>query len=430
VTGPRTILHVDMDAFYVGVEVRRRPELAGRPVVVGGTGRRGVVAAASYEARRYGIHSAMPSMRAQRLCPSAVFLAGDFGAYEAASGDVHAVFRSYTPLVEGIALDEAFLDVTGAARLFGDGAAIAAAIRARVSEELALTCSVGVAPTKLLAKLASKAAKPKAGPEGITPGAGVVVVAPGEELAFLHPLPVQALWGVGPATLERLRRLGVVTVGDLAGVAESTLVHTLGKTNGRHLHQLALGIDDRAVEPDRPIKSVSHEQTFARDLDDPAELALEVVRMADAVASRLRAQGLVGRTVTLKVRFGSFTTITRSATGESVDTGPAIAAVARGLLATVDPAPGVRLLGVAVSGLAPASGEQLSLGDANDPGGWNTATRAVDDVRGRFGPTAIGPASLVGRDGLKLTRRGRQQWGPDEDDTPSEPPAQPPSEPR
>ena len=287
-------------------------------------------------------------------------------------------------------------------------------------EELALTCSVGVAPTKLLAKLASKAAKPTAGPQGIAPGAGVVMVAPGEELAFLHPLPVQALWGVGPATLERLRRLGVVTVGDLAAVAESTLVHTLGKANGRHLHQLALGIDDRAVEPDRPIKSISHEQTFARDLDDP-ELALEVVRMADAVATRLRAQGLVGRTVTLKVRFGSFTTISRSATGERLDTGPAVAAVARGLLATVDPAPGVRLLGVAVSGLAPAVGEQLSLGDAADPGGWSTATRAVDDVRGRFGPTAIGPARLVGRDGLKLTRRGRQQWGPDEDDTPPEP---------
>jgi len=413
----RTILHVDMDAFYVAVEVRRRPELAGRPVVVGGTGARGVVAAASYEARRYGIHSAMPSMRAQRLCPSAVFLPGDFGLYEETSRAVHAVFRSFTPLVEGIALDEAFLDVSGAARLFGDGATIAAAIRRQVDTELALTCSVGVATTKLLAKLASKAAKPKAGPEGVHPGPGVVVVAPGEELAFLHPLPVQALWGVGPATLERLRRLGVATVGDLAAIAESTLVHALGKANGRHLHRLALGIDDRAVEPDRPVKSISHEQTFARDLDDRAELGLELVRMADAVASRLRAQGLAGRTVTIKVRFGSFTTITRSATGpEGLDGGPAIAAVARGLLDTVDPAPGVRLLGVAVSGLAPAVGEQLSLGDGDEPGGWSSATRAVDDVRQRFGAAAIGPASLVGRDGLKLTRRGRQQWGPDEDD--------------
>jgi DNA polymerase IV len=420
VSTPRTILHVDMDAFYVAVEVRRRPELAGLPVVVGGTGPRGVVAAASYEARRYGIHSAMPSMRAQRLCPSAIFLPGDFASYEETSRAVHAVFRSFTPLVEGIALDEAFLDVSGATRLFGDGATIAATIRRRISDELALVCSVGVAPTKLVAKLASKAAKPKAGPEGIQPGPGVVVVAPGEELAFLHPLPVQALWGVGPATLERLRRLGVATVGDLAGIPESTLVHTLGKANGRHLHLLSIGVDERAVEPDRPVKSISHEQTFARDVDDAAELALEVVRMADAVGSRLRAQGLAGRTVTLKVRFGSFATITRSATGpEGLDGGPAIAAVARGLLDTVDPAPGVRLLGVAVSGLAPAVGEQLSLVDGDGGGGgWGTATRAVDDVRQRFGPTAIGPASLVGRDGLKLTRRGRQQWGPDHDGDP------------
>ena len=415
-SGPRTILHVDMDAFYVAVEVRRRPELAGRPVVVGGTGPRGVVAAASYEARRYGIHSAMPSMRAQRLCPAAIFLSGDFALYEETSRAVHAVFRAFTPLVEGIALDEAFLDVTGATRLFGDGAAIAAAVRQQVTDELQLTCSVGVATTKLLAKLASVAAKPKAGPEGVRPGPGVVVVEPGEELAFLHPLPVQALWGVGPATLERLRRLGVVTVGDLAGLEEAALVLALGKANGRHLHRLANGIDDRAVEPDRPVKSISHEQTFARDLDDRAELALEIVRMADAVGSRLRAQRLVGRTVTVKVRFGSFTTISRSATShDGLDVGHAIAAVARTLLDTVDPAPGVRLLGVAVSGLTPAVGEQLSLDDDAAGGGWSTATQAVDDVRDRFGPTAIGPASLVGSDGLKLTRRGRQQWGPDHD---------------
>jgi len=411
--GTRTILHVDMDAFYVSVEVRRRSELAGRPVIVGGTSDRGVVAAASYEARRYGVHSAMPSTRARRLCPDAVFLAGDFGAYEAASREVHDVFQSFTPLVEGIALDEAFLDVTGAGRLFGEGAEIAAAIRRRVAEELRLSCSVGVAPTKLIAKLASEAAKPRATPAGITPGAGVVVVAPGEELAFLHPLPVQALWGVGPATLERLRRLGVATVGDLAAVPEATLVHTLGRGNGRHLHRLAQAIDERRVEPDRPVKSIGHEQTFARDLHDRDELAVEVVRMADAVASRLRHHALAGRTVTLKVRFGTFTTITRSSTApEPLDTGPAIAAVARGLLDTVDPEPGVRLLGVSVSTLVAPAGEQLRLGD--DPA-WSSATEAVDHVRERFGPAAIGPASLVGPDGIKLTRRGRQQWGPDDE---------------
>jgi DNA polymerase IV len=402
-----------MDAFYVSVEVRRQPELAGRPVIVGGTSARGVVAAASYEARRYGVHSAMPSTRARRLCPDAVFLPGDFAAYEAASHEVHAVFQSYTPLVEGIALDEAFLDVTGALRLFGTGAAIAASIRARTAAELGLSCSVGVAANKLLAKLASVAAKPTATPDGIDAGAGVVVVAPGEELAFLHPLAVQALWGVGPATLERLRRLGVTTVGDLAAVAEATLVHTLGKANGRHLHRLAQGIDERPVEPDRPVKSIGHEQTFAADLHERSELALEVVRMADAVASRLRHHGLAGRTVTLKVRFGTVTTITRSSTApEPLDTGPAIAAVARSLLDAVDPAPGVRLLGVSVSGLGAPGGEQLRLGD--DPS-WSSASGAVDQVRERFGATAIGPASLVSPDGIKLTRRGRQQWGPDED---------------
>jgi DNA polymerase-4 len=412
----RTILHVDMDAFYVGVEVRRRPELAGLPVVVGGTSSRGVVAAASYEARRYGIHSAMPSARAQRLCPAAIFLPGDFAAYEEASRAVHEVFASFTPLVEGIALDEAFLDVTGAARLFGEGAVIAAAIRRRIADEQSLSCCVGVATTKLLAKLASVAAKPTAGADGVRPGPGVVAVEPGEELAFLHPLPVQRLWGVGPATLERLARLGVRTVGDLAAVKEQTLVHTLGKANGRHLHLLSLGIDDRAVEPDRALKSVGHEQTFSQDIHDRDELAVEVVRMSDAVATRLRAQGLAGRTVTLKVRFGSFSTITRSSTAPApLDVGNLIAAVGRGLLDGVDPSPGVRLLGVSVSGLAPPAGQQLSLGD--DPSwaqGWDTTARAVDEVRQRFGPSAIGPASLVGRDGLKLTRRGRQQWGPDE----------------
>jgi DNA polymerase-4 len=406
-----------MDAFYVGVEVRRRPDLSGLPVVVGGTGPRGVVAAASYEARRFGVHSAMPSMRARRLCPDAIFLAGDFAAYEAASRDVHEIFRSFTPLVEGIALDEAFLDVSGAQRLFGSGADIAAAIRQRVRDELDLSCSVGVAPTKLIAKLASVAAKPKAGPFGVVPGPGVVVVAPGAELAFLHPLPVQALWGVGPATLQRLRRFGVVTIGDLAALPEANLVHALGKANGRHLHRLAQAVDDRAVEPDRPVKSIGHEQTFGRDVYDADELALEVVRMADAVAARLRRHELAGRTVTLKVRFSTFATITRSSTvPDPVDAGPAIATVARGLLAGVDPAAGVRLLGVAVSGLGPQAGHQLTLGD---DASWDTAARAVDEVRDRFGPAAIGPASLVDADGLRLTRRGRQQWGPDEEPAPN-----------
>lgn len=421
--GARTILHVDMDAFYVGVEVRRRPELAGKAVVVGGTGNRGVVAAASYEVRRYGVHSAMPTSQARRLCPHALFLTPDFPAYEAASADVHAIFRSVTPHIEPIALDEAFLDVTGARRLFGDGRAIAEAIRGRVRDELHLSCSVGVAPTKLLAKLASEAAKPKAGPSGIRPGRGVVEVPPGGELAFLHPLPVQALWGVGPATLERLRRLGVQTVGDLAALPLDALVASLGRASGTHLHRLANGHDDRDVESDRDAKSIGHETTYPHDLDDPAELARQVVRLADAVGARVRAAGVAGRTVTLKVRFGSFATITRSATPpEPVDTGVELAAVGKRLLADVDVSAGVRLLGLSVSNLVTDAPRQLRLdGTTDDDVGhdveWSEATRTIDKIRERFGADAIGPASLVrgevGRSRLAPLRRGEQQWGPD-----------------
>ncbi len=414
-SSPRTILHVDMDAFYVAVEVRRRPELAGLPLVVGGTSARGVVAAASYEARRYGMHSAMPSVRARRLCPHAVFLPGDHPLYSEVSAEVLAVFAEFTPLVEPVSLDEAFLDVTGARRLLGSGREIGQAIRSRVRDALDLPCSVGVAPVKFLAKLASEAAKPKASPEGITPGRGVVVVEPGEELAFLHPLPVRALWGVGPATHARLRRLGVVTVGDLAAQDESALVRALGSAHGRHLHRLAHAIDNRAVEPERELKSVGHEQTFARDLLERDDMRREVVRMSDAVGARLRSAGMAGRTITLKVRYPDFHTITRSATlPAATDSGPAIAEVAGRLLDRVDVGAGVRLLGVAASNLSSRFGHQLSLGQDDDaPAGWSEATRAVDAIRRRYGDEAIGPAALVEPSGLRLTRPGLQQWGPD-----------------
>jgi DNA polymerase IV len=237
----RTILHVDLDAFYASVEVLENPQLEGKPVLVGGTGSRGVVAAASYEARRYGIPSAMPMARARRLCPQAVVLPPRFELYGAKSRAVKEIFAAFTPLIEPIALDEAFLDVTGAVRLFGDGAHIGAAIRARVRGETGLTASVGVARNKLLAKLASDDAKPD----------GMLVVDAGTELAFLHPHPVGRLWGVGPATLKRLERFGVETIGDLAAVPEASLVEALGKAHGHHLHELACGRDDRPVEPDR-----------------------------------------------------------------------------------------------------------------------------------------------------------------------------------
>jgi DNA polymerase IV len=410
----RTILHVDMDAFFASVELLRHPELRGQPVVVGGSGDRGVVAAASYEARAFGIHSAMPSTRARRLCPHAVFLPGDHAHYGEVSARVMAIFRDVTPLVEAISLDEAFLDVTGARRLHGTGEEIGHAIRRRVQDEEQLTCSVGVAPTKLLAKLASEAAKPRAGLQGTTAGTGVHVVAPGGELAFLHPLPVQALWGVGPKTLERLQRLGVRTVGDLADLPEAALIGSLGQAHGRHLHELAIGHDDRDVVPDQKPKSIGHEETYARDHHRLDTLRQELVRLADSTAGRLRAAGLAGRTVSIKVRFHDFRTITRSVTvPEPIDTGPDVLAAAASLLERIDPSPGVRLLGVHVSHLAPGGVRQLRLGEPDGPS-WDDATGAIDEIRARFGPSAIGPASLAGPDGLRVKRRGDQQWGPGE----------------
>ncbi len=437
----RVILHVDMDAFFVSVELLRRPELRGKPVVVGGTGPRGVVAAASYEARRFGVRSAMPSAVARRRCPQAVFLPGDHAHYADVSAEVFAVFRGVTPLVEGISLDEAFLDVSGALRLFGDGPAIAQRIRAEIAGQIGLSCSVGVAPSKFLAKLASEAAKPIAGRDGVRRGREVVVVEPGEELTFLHPLPVEALWGVGPATLERLRRHGVTTVGDLAALDERVLTATLGTAAGSHLHRLAWAIDDRPVEAERTIKSIGHEETYPHDLFDPADLRARVVRLAEAVGVRLRAAGLGARTVTLKVRFAGFDTITRSATPGArrapvllLTTGPAIAAAVLPLLAAVDPTRGVRLLGVSVSNFGEPA-EQLTLGEGRlggiapgDPatgataGGisdpirveqaWHEASTVLDGIRARFGAAAIGPASTLRAGRLAPVRPGEQQWGP------------------
>lgn len=407
-----------MDAFYVSVELLRRPELRGQPVVVGGTGGRGVVAAASYEARRFGVHSAMPSSVARRLCPHAVFLPGDHARYAEVSHEVFEVFRTITPLVEGLSLDEAFLDVSGARRLLGDGVTIARTVRERVLEVTGLHCSVGVAPNKFLAKLGSEQAKPKAGPQGVRPGVGVFEVRPGEELAFLHPLPVQALWGVGPATLEKLHRLGVLTVGDLAALGEDVLVGSLGRAAGRHLAQLARGDDIRPVEPDRELKSIGHEETFAQDLHERSEVWRELVRLSDAVASRLRGHGVGARTISLKVRFAGFETISRSVTLPGpVDTAQALLAAVAPLLDMIDPTPGVRLVGLSGSNFGQPS-EQLSLFDPEDepgPEAWSSASAALDDIRSRFGTGAIGPASTMRGGALRPVRRGEQQWGPDQE---------------
>jgi DNA polymerase-4 len=408
----RTILHVDMDSFFAAVEVLVDPDLAGKPVIVGGAGDRGVVASCSYEARVFGIHSAMPSAQARRLCPHAVFVHGHYDLYSDYSRRLHQIFESYTPWVEGISLDEAFLDVTGARRLLGNGEAIGWAIRSQVKDDLGLWCAVGVAPSKFVAKLASKAAKPKVVGREVKPGAGVLVVPAAGVLDFLRPLPIEALWGVGPATATKLKRLGALTVGDLADLPADQLRRSLGKS-GQHLHDLSWGRDPRAVEPVQAVKSVGHEETYAHDHHEHDTLHREAVRMADAVAQRLRTHHLAGRTVVLKVRFHDFNTITRSHTLPSaIDSGPGIARAATALLEQVDVTAGVRLLGVSVTNLSEGGGRQLSLDDVGDEATWSNASAAIDAVRQRFGDEAVGPASLVDAEGLHVKRRGAQQWGP------------------
>ncbi|MBV8952293.1 MAG: DNA polymerase IV [Actinobacteria bacterium] len=413
--GTLTLLHVDLDAFYASVEQHADPALRGRPVVVGGLGPRGVVAAASYEARRFGIHSAMPMARARRACPHAIFMSPRFDAYAAASRQVMGILRDVTPLVEPLALDEAFLDVGGARRLEGDAAKIGASIRRRVRDETGLVASVGVATTKLVAKLASDLAKPD----------GMLVVEPGHELGLLHPLPVERLWGVGPATRSRLARFGVVTVGDLAATPEETLVRALGAASGSQLHALAWNRDDRRVEPNQETKSIGHEETFPSDVNDRATLERELLRMGDRVAARLRAAARVGRTVVLKARYGDFRTVTRSRTLTTpTDLAAVISRTAIDLLRGLDVGDGLRLLGVSVQQLgtavAQSAQQQLSFEDAHStaPLPRRELEHAVDRVRARFGDDAVGSAALVGPRGLRTGRRGTP-WGPDSSEEPT-----------
>jgi len=441
-----TVLHVDMDSFYASVEVLDDPSLAGKPVIVGGAGARGVVASCTYEARAFGIHSAMPSLEARRRCPHAVFLAGRFARYVEMSERLHAVLQQFSPVVEGISLDEAFVDVAGVRRLFGSPPDVARAIRQAVRQDMEMECAVGVARTKLLAKLASRAAKPVLTPEGPRPGPGVVVVPPDQELSFLHPLPVRALWGVGPATARRLDALGVTTIEELARIPEDTLCRSLGTANGHQLAELARGVDPRRVEPTQEVKSVGHEETFAIDIAVHEDLHRHVLRMADAVGTRLREAGLAGKAVTVKVRYGDRTTITRSHTvAVLLDSPRALGTVAGALLEAVDVSPGVRLLGVSVSGLQDTgtTAHQLAFDDDVVPPGtiavghegahpdgagvdrrvdggvpaarqpaWHEVEAAVSSIRARYGNASVGPAALVGRDGLTVKERGDTQWGP------------------
>ena len=412
----RTIAHVDMDMFFVAVELRKRPDLIGKPVVVGGDGRRGVVAAASYEARRFGVFSAMPSSRARRLCPEAIFLPGDMSLYSEVSALVFGIFRDYTPLVEGLSLDEAFLDITGALKLFGDAVSIAESIRSRVHDEVGLVCSVGIGPSKFIAKLASKQAKPIANQQGVRPGKGVVQVRPGEEISFVHPLPVKSLWGVGPATLEKLERIGIRKVSDLANVDRVALQHSIGEAHANHLFNLAHGIDHSMVVSDREAKSIGNEETFSHDLFDRDQLRTHLVRLADEVARRCRNEQQLPRTITLKVKFSDFQTVTRSHTSSSsIVSAQAMLQVLDPLLESLDLSRGVRLIGISTRNFDEHE-PQLSLFDDGaltaDASAldevWAPATRAIDDIRERFGDSAIRPASTL-RSGK---RPGTSKWGP------------------
>lgn len=391
-TGPDTtgchILHVDMDAFYASVEIRDRPEIASKPVIVAHTEGRGVVLSANYIARAFGVRSAMPASRAQRLCPHAVFVSPRHRLYGAVSKEVMAIFRSVTPQVEPLSLDEAFLNVAGAVRLLGQPAAIGAMIRRQVLEQLGITCSVGIATTKFVAKLASVHCKPD----------GLLVIPADGVLAFLHPLPVSALWGVGDRTGKVLARLGLRTVGELAHAPVSTLERELGPAAAAHLAALAWGRDERKVVPDSRDKSVGAEETFATDIGDPDLIRRELLRLSGRTARSLRSSGLAARTISVKLRRADFTTITRSRTlREPTDVAQRIYVTACELYAASGLDSGVllRLVGVRATGLTKATDAGIQLALDERPDSWREAETAMELITRRFGSGAVGPGSLI-----------------------------------
>ncbi len=382
------ILHVDMDAFFASVEVARRPELRGRAMIVGGaSGSRGVVLAATYEARRYGIHSAMPMSRALRLAPDVIVVPPDHRHYSDVSAAVMELFTTITPKVEPLSLDEAFLDVSGARRLHGSPRQIAERVRALVHDEQGITCSVGVAPTKFVAKLASTQCKPD----------GLLVVPADRVISFLHPMPVGALWGVGERTEEQLHRLGLRTVSDIAHTPRDTLVRALGQAAGNHLFALAWGRDERAVTTHERERSVGAEETFARDVDDPDVVRAELLRLSEKVGGRMRRAGFAGTTVSIKVRFADFTTITRSRRLKSAtDVSREIFLEARALFDALrlDRAR-IRLIGVRMEGIVEADSVQSQLVLGAPERGWREAEEAVDRLTDRFGRGSVRPARLL-----------------------------------
>jgi DNA polymerase IV len=383
-SGVRTILHVDLDAFFAAVEQRDHPELRGKPVIVGGVPPgRGVVSAASYEARAYGVHSAMSVTEAYRRCPHGVFLPVNGRRYQQASREVMAILRRFTPQVEPISIDEAFLDVTGSRPLFGEGPEIAASIKSAIREEVGLTASVGVATTKLVAKVASDLRKPD----------GLVVVAPGEEAVFLAPLPISRLWGVGDKTATVLAEYGVKTIGDLAELSPDLLVRRFGK-HGASLATRAMGMDEDRVHEGDPAKSVGHETTFDVDTSDPEIIERTLLALSDGVAGRLRSAGVRASTITVKVRDSSFRTVTRQRTlAQPADLTEPIFRAALELARPQVRGIRVRLLGVTASNLGER--EQMALFAEDDPR-RRRAIEAADAVRRRYGSKAVTRGRLVG----------------------------------
>jgi len=386
-----SILHVDMDAFYALASLLSRPELKGTPVIIAGGGNRGVVLSATYEARAFGVAAAMPIARARRLCPQATIVAPDYARYERISRAVMAVFASVTPIVEPLSLDEAFLDVSGARRRLGTPRQIAQQIRDTIADEQGITCSVGVASTKFIAKLASGLAKPD----------GLLVVPETEVIGLLHQLPVCALWGVGDRTEEALQRLGLHTVADIAHTPVDTLRRALGDNAGSALYALAWGRDTRSVVPTHRERSIGADETFPFDVDDPAYIHRELLKLSNRTAARVRAAGMVGRTISIKVRFSDFTTITRSRTlRDPTDVSRDIYATARALFDGLGlQRARLRLVGVRMEGLIDSDQAPIQ-GLLDEPEhGWRDADRAIDQASARFGAGAVRPASLVEGEG-------------------------------
>lgn len=382
------ILHVDMDAFYASVAELDHPEYKGKALVVG-AGARGVVLSANYEARKFGIRAAMPVGRAKRMAPHAIFIAPEHHRYSEISARVMAIFHSYTPLVEPISLDEAFLDVTGSQKLFGTGREIAAKIREQVEKEEGITCSVGLAQSKFIAKLASQHCKPN----------GMLEIKSERILEFLHPLPVRAIWGVGPKTAESLERLGLHTVSDIAHTPRATLIRALGEATGASLYELAWGRDYRDVIPDEPEKSIGNEETFSEDLDNPEEILREFLRMTEKATARLRERSLFAKTISIKIKFADFSSLTRSKTVPiAIDNTHDTYEVVKALyLALRNEGARIRLVGVSLSQLQEGAPVQLELGARER--GWREADTAIDRAQARFGRGSVRPGRLIRPEG-------------------------------